>query len=326
MGVLDWLAGISAHDAPVDEEYDRRAKREFAIEDAKKDIADTLRREGIEKTYEPRVGVWKTERGERHPDLSNMDKWGHTPGRVRENAKGEFHQEPGKRDLRALKLALKRYPDFDPVELGAVREHWNTPQYGELRNRNWPAAPPNAPHALESAQSPVEMAIWWGPLLAKAGGAAFAKALRRPIKASDPRLPGGGKGSSKEPLKVYHGTPKTGFSSPTPQKSGLALGTKEVSLSTDPATAGQFAGTATGARIFPYHLAPRNPYFGRDWVRAMAGGKHDVVFKHGMFSKAPGEVHALVTDPRVLVSPYAPAAPPNLLPNLAPPVIGLGTR
>ena len=47
MGVLDWLAGISAHDAPVDEEYDRRAKREFALEDAKKDIQDTLRREGI---------------------------------------------------------------------------------------------------------------------------------------------------------------------------------------------------------------------------------------------------------------------------------------
>ena len=180
MGVLDWLAGISAHDAPVDEEYDRRAKREFAIEDAKKDIADTLRREGIEKTYEPRVGVWKTERGERHPDLSNMDKWGHTPGRVREKAKREFRQEPGKRDLRALKLALERYPDFDPVELGAVREHWNTWKHGDLKNRNWPAAPPAGVHACESTQSPVEMAIWWGPLAFNLARAGVSRAISTP--------------------------------------------------------------------------------------------------------------------------------------------------
>ena len=297
-------------DTNIEGGFRNRAVRKSFLEAARKDIQDTLRREGIEKTYEPRVGVWKTKGGKPHPDVSDMDKWGQTPG--------------GKRDLRALKLALEKYPEFDPVELGAVREHWASPK---MRSKTaWPAAPSDAPHEIKSTQSPVEMAIWWGPLLAKAGGAAFAKSLRKPIKASDPRLPGGGKGSSKEPLKFYHGTPKTGFSSPTPQESGLALGTKEVSLSTDPATAGQFAGTAAGARIFPYHLSPRNPYFGRDWVRAMASGKHDVVFKHGMFSKAPGEVHALVTDPRVLVSPYAVAAPPNLLPNLAPPVIGLGTR
>ena len=163
MGVLDWLAGISAHDAPIDEEYDRRAKREFAFEDAYNDIQDTLRREGIEQTYEPAVGVWKTKGGEPHPDVSNMDKWGHTPG--------------GKRDLRALKLALEKYPDFDPVKLGAVREHWNSPMRAKTA---WPAAPSDAPHAIKSTQSPVEMAIWWGPLAFNLARAGVSRAISTP--------------------------------------------------------------------------------------------------------------------------------------------------
>ena len=45
-----------------DFDYDRRAKREFAFEDARKDIQDTLRREGIKKTYEQIVKRLKEER------------------------------------------------------------------------------------------------------------------------------------------------------------------------------------------------------------------------------------------------------------------------
>jgi len=162
MGLIDWLAGISAADAPIDKEYDRRAKREIALENARKDIQETMRREGIKKTYEPKVGVWKTKGKKPHPDLSNINKWGNAPD--------------GKRDVKALMLALKKYPEFDPVELGAVQEHWSPPQ--RFGHSVWPNAPKRDPHAIESTQSPVEMAIWWGPLafnLAKMGVQALPK-------------------------------------------------------------------------------------------------------------------------------------------------------
>ena len=305
MGVLDWLAGISAHDAPVDKEYDRRAKREFAIEAARKDIQDTLRREGIEKTYEPRVGVWKTVKGERHPDLSNMDKWGHAPG--------------GKRDLRALKLALEKYPEFDPVELGAVREHWNTWKHGDLKNRNWPAAPPTAVHAIESTQSPVEMAIWWGPMLAKLGLHAVKKAaqgkLRREVV----------KDASGNPRPFYHGTPKQfkGDVKPmTPTPRNLK-GVKsqelqrriierraekpELFLSTNPKTADYYALGSPYAKAFPQHSRIYPKYLTKE--ARLWGGMGD-------------ELHGVVTDPSMMVPPHllAPLPLPNVLPQLAPPL------
>ena len=304
MGVLDWLAGISAHDAPIDEEYDRRAKREFAFEDAYNDIQDTLRREGIEQTYEPAVGVWKTKGGEPHPDVSNMDKWGHTPG--------------GKRDLRALKLALEKYPDFDPVKLGAVREHWNPPMRAKT---SWPDAPSRSPHAIESTQSPVEMAIWWGPMLAKLGLHAAKKAaqgkLRREVV----------KDASGNPRPFYHGTPKQfkGDVKPmTPTPRNLK-GVKsqelqrriierraekpELFLSTNPKTADYYALGSPYAKAFPQHSRIYPKYLTKE--ARLWGGMGD-------------ELHGVVTDPRNMVPPHllAPLPMPNLLPYLAPPVIG----
>lgn len=314
MGLLDWLAGISAHDAPIDEEYDRRAKREFAFEDARKDIQDTLRREGIEKTYEPSIGVWKTVKGERHPDLSNMEKWGHAPG--------------GKRDLRALKLALEKYPDFDPVKLGAVREHWASPK---MRSKTaWPAAPADAPHALESAQSPVEMALWWGPMLAKLGLHGAKALAARKLRGEVLQSPAG------KPQQFYHGTPKQfkGDIRPTKPRS---MPSARLFMSNRPERANYYAVGRThpswvsakdipGARVYPKYIRPlpqKNPGFQLRNIEPMPNSYKPGLDPFPPPVNAPPEIHAIINDPRVLVPPYAIAPPafPNVLPQFIPPAL-----
>ena len=282
--------------------FRNRAVRKSFLERARKDIQDTLRREGIEKTYEPRVGVWKTKGGKPHPDVSDMDKWGQTPG--------------GKRDLRALKLALEKYPEFDPVELGAVREHWASPK---MRSKTaWPAAPSDAPHEIKSTQSPVEMAIWWGPMLAKLGLHAAKKAAQRKLRSEVVK-------DGENPLTFYHGTSKQfkgdikpmapaprnlkGVKSQELQRRIIERRIKkpELHLSTNPKTADYYALGSPYAKAFPQHSRMYPKYLTKE--ARLWGGMGD-------------ELHGVVTDPSMMIPPHLLAPPPlpNVLPQIAPPL------
>ena len=290
-------------DTNIEGGFRNRAARKSFLEAARKDIQDTLRREGIEKTYEPRVGVWKTVKGKPHPDLSDMDKWGQTPG--------------GKRDLRALKLALEKYPEFSPVELGVVREHWNPPMREKTR---WPDAPSDAPHEIKSTQSPVEMAIWWGPMLAKLGVHAAAKVAQGKLRKKAIT------DASGNPLPFYHGTPKQfkGDIKPMAPAPRNLKGVKsqelqrriierraekpELFLSTNPKTADYYALGSPYAKAFPQHSRIYPKYLTKE-ARLWRG--------------MGDELHGVVTDPSMMIPPHllAPLPLPNVLPQLAPPAL-----
>ena len=166
------------------------------------------------------------------------------------------------------------------------------------------------------------MAIWWGPIAAQLAKLGYSTASRELLKR---RLV---KDASGKPRPFYHGTRAKfeGDITPTADSSWARLGPdKKLYMSTNPKTADYYsmyprpwentAGLRTeGARTYKKYLAP------------MRGKDRGVRFETARrwSDSRPDELHGVISDPRVLVPPYAIAPPPlpNFLPRLAPPAIG----
>tara|TARA_Y100001963_G_scaffold143816_1_gene215145 strand:- start:1194 stop:1832 length:639 start_codon:yes stop_codon:yes gene_type:complete len=195
----------------------------------------------------------------------------------------------------------------------------------------WPAAPADAPHALESAQSPVEMALWWVPMLAKLGLHGAKALAARKLRGEVLQSPAG------KPQQFYHGTTKQFKNDIRPTKL-RDMPTARLFMSNRPERANYYAVGRThpswiypkdvasyrpellGARVYPKYIRPlpqKNPGLQLRNIEPMPFSYKPGLDPFPPAINAPPEIHAIINDPRVLVPPYALAPPafPNVLPQ-----------
>ena len=197
--------------------------------------------------------------------------------------------------------------------------------------RDFPPSLPPEPGdpSIQGTQSPVEMAIWWGPIAAQLAKLGYSTASRELLKR---RLV---KDASGKPQPFYHGTRgrRKGDLDPTQTKKAKETGKPQQDFSTSPETADTYALGGWGYRL----EEPLGARVYKKYLRRLRGKDPGVHFTHLNWRGEPmrridwqgnplpgGEYWARVTDAKAMVPPYAIAPPPlpNFLPRLAPPAIG----